>query len=67
MKSILNCVATVKNEFKRIDILCNNAGIDIFNDFFTFTTEMWDATMDTNIGGMFIMSREVGKIMKEQC
>lgn len=66
-ESILNCVATVKNEFKRIDILCNNVGIDIFNDFFTFTTEMWDATMDTNIRGMFIMSREVGKIMKEQC
>ncbi len=35
--------------------------------FFTFTTEMGDATRDTNIGGMFIMSREVGKIMKEQC
>lgn len=65
-ESILNCVETVKNEFKRVDILCNNAGIDIFNDLFTFTTEMWDKTMDTNIRGMFIMSREIGKLMKEQ-
>lgn len=65
-ESILNCVETVKKEFKRVDILCNNAGIDIFNDLFTFTTEMWDKTMDTNIRGMFIMSREIGKLMKEQ-
>ena len=30
------------------------------------STENWDKTMDTNIKGMFLMSREVGKIMKEQ-
>ena len=65
-ESILGCVEKVKNEFGKIDILCNNAGIDIFNDLFTYTTEMWDKTMDTNIKGMFIMSREVGKIMSEQ-
>ena len=64
--SIKNCVETVKNNFGRIDILCNNAGIDVFGDFFTYTTENWDKTMDTNIKGMFLMSREVGKIMKEQ-
>ncbi len=65
-QSILDCVETVKAEFGRIDILVNNAGIDIFNDLFTYTTEMWDKTMDTNIKGMFIMSREVGKLMREQ-
>ena len=65
-ESIKNCVETVKNNFGRIDILCNNAGIDVFGDFFTYTTENWDKTMDTNIKGMFLMSREVGKIMKEQ-
>ena len=64
--SIKDCIKTVKNDFKRIDILCNNAGIDIFGDFFTYTTEDWDKTMDTNIRGMFLMSREVGKIMKKQ-
>ncbi len=65
-ESIITCVETVKKEFGRIDILCNNAGIDIFNDFFTYSTEDWDKTMDTNIRGMFLMSREVGKLMKEQ-
>ena len=65
-ESIINCVDTVKEKFGRIDILCNNAGIDLFGDLFTYTTENWDKTMDTNIKGMFLMSREVGKIMKEQ-
>lgn len=64
--SILNCVDTVMKEFGRIDILVNNAGIDIFNELSTYTTEMWDRTMNTNIRGMFIMSREVGKIMMKQ-
>ena len=65
-ESILDCVELLKDEFGRIDILCNNAGIDIFNDLFTYSTEMWDKSMDTNIRGMFIMSREIGKLMKEQ-
>ena len=30
-ESILECVETVNNEFDSIDILSNNAGIDIFN------------------------------------
>lgn len=64
-ESVLNCVETIKNEFETIDILCNNAGTDIFNDLFTFTTEMWDKSMNTNIRGMFLMSREIAK-MKEQ-
>ena len=64
--SIKDCAQTVKDSFGRIDILCNNAGIDIFGDFFTYTTENWDKTIDTNIRGMFLMSREVGKFMKEQ-
>ena len=65
-ESILACVEAVKSGFGRIDILCNNAGIDIFNDLFTYTAEMWDKTFDTNIRGMFLMSREVGKVMRDQ-
>ncbi len=65
-ESVITCADTVKKEFGRVDILCNNAGIDIFNDLFSYSSEMWDKTFDTNIRGMFLMSREIGKIMKEQ-
>lgn len=65
-ESIESCAAAVKAEFGRVDILCNNAGIDIFGEFLSYSTENWDKTLSTNIRGMFLMSRAVGNIMKEQ-
>lgn len=65
-ESIINCVDTIKKEFGRIDILCNNAGIESANDFLAFETDEWDRHFDTNLKSMFLMSREVGKLMEEQ-
>ena len=65
-ESILNCVDEVKNAFGRIDILINNAGIQTAADILDFSTEDWDRTFAINLRGAFIMSREVGKLMKEQ-
>lgn len=65
-ESIVKCVEEVKKEFGRIDILCNNAGIATFGEFTETTTADWDRTFDVNLRGMYIMSREVAKVMKEQ-
>lgn len=65
-ESIVKCVETVMNEFGRIDILCNNAGIATFGEFTETSTNDWDRTFDVNIRGMYLMSREVGKVMKKQ-
>lgn len=65
-ESIIKCVETVMAEFGRIDILCNNAGIATFGEFTETSTDDWDRTFDVNLRGMYIMSREVGKVMKEQ-
>lgn len=64
-ESIKNCVAAVEKEFGRIDILVNNAGIQTAADILEFSTEDWDRTFAVNLRGQFIMSREVGKLMKE--
>lgn len=64
--SIKECVKNVENAFGRIDILVNNAGVQTAGDFLEFTTEAWDREFAINLRGMFIMSREVGKIMKKQ-
>lgn len=63
--SIKKCVEDVVKEFGRIDILCNNAGICTFGEFTDTTTSDWDRTFDVNIRGMYLMTREVAKIMKE--
>lgn len=64
--SIVKCVEEVMNDFGRIDILCNNAGIATFGEFTETSTEDWDRTFDVNIRGMYLMSREVAKVMKKQ-
>lgn len=65
-ESIKKCVEEVVNEFGRIDILCNNAGITTFGEFTETSTNDWDRTFDINIRGMYLMSREIGKVMKKQ-
>ena len=64
--SIKACVDEVKNAFGRIDILINNAGIQTASNILDFSTEDWDRTFAVNLRGAFIMSREVGKVMREQ-
>lgn len=45
-------------EFGRLDILFNNAGIILRNRSVENTTEdEWDATMDTNVKSVFLLSR----------
>lgn len=65
-ESIKKCVDEVYKEFGRIDILVNNAGIQTSANVLDFPTEDWDRTFSINLRGMFIMSREVGKIMSRQ-
>lgn len=59
-------VDEVKDEFKRIDVLVNNAGIAIDTLFEDKTKENFMKTLDVNLIGPFLMSKYVGKIMLEQ-
>ncbi len=56
---------TVKN-FDRIDILVNNAGILIPATFLDTSEEIWDKTMEVNIKGAFLCSKEIAPIMLNQ-
>ena len=64
--SVKACVAAVSAEFGRVDILVNNAGIQTAESLLDFKTEDWDRTFAINLRGQFLMSREVGKLMREQ-
>ena len=45
--------------FGKIDILVNNAGIVYFKSIMDTTEEEWDNTIDTNLKGIFLFTKEV--------
>ncbi|WP_059170900.1 SDR family NAD(P)-dependent oxidoreductase [Bacillus sp. FJAT-27445] len=62
----LRAVGHVKEEWGKIDILINNAGMNIRSKALDVTDEEWERIMDTNLKSAFMMAQETGKVMKEQ-
>jgi 3-oxoacyl-[acyl-carrier protein] reductase len=52
--------------YGRVDILVNNAGVLFQNTFLDADEEVWDMTMDVNLKGAYLCSREVAPIMLKQ-
>lgn len=59
-------VNTIIREYGRIDILVNNAGIAIDSDFLEKKVTDWKDTLNTNLIGVFLVSKYVGKYMMKQ-
>ncbi|MFC5449251.1 SDR family NAD(P)-dependent oxidoreductase [Paenibacillus aestuarii] len=59
-------VESVIGEFGRIDILINNAGINVRKPIEEFDEASWDLVQNTNLKAPFLCSRAVGKVMKQQ-
>ena len=64
--SIKNMVDTAINEFGKIDVLVNNAGIVIDKEFEDKTVEEWKKTLDINLIAPFVLTKLVGKEMIKQ-
>jgi len=58
-------VKTVTEHYGRIDILFNNAGINIRRPPQTLTPEEWHTVMDINLTGAFLMSQAVYPALKQ--
>jgi 2-hydroxycyclohexanecarboxyl-CoA dehydrogenase len=66
-ESVQSTIDTVLDEFGSVDILVNNAGIaGPTSPCEEVEQSEWDATMDVNLRGPFLMCRAVLPVMKEQ-
>jgi 3-oxoacyl-[acyl-carrier protein] reductase len=59
-------VARVAADFGRIDVLVNNAGITRDTLLIRMSEEDWDAVLDINLKGAFLVTKAVAKIMMKQ-
>jgi 3-oxoacyl-[acyl-carrier protein] reductase len=53
-------------ELDGVDILVNNAGVHFAKDFFDITEDEWNRTIDVNLKGAYLCSKEVAPIMIKQ-
>ena len=66
LESIKKMVKSVENDFSKIDVLVNNAGINRQAKMDDVQEKDWDDIMSVNLKGPFFCSREVFPIMKKK-
>lgn len=52
-------IQKIISEFKTIDILVNNAGIAAFGSFMEMEPQQWQSIIQTNVMGMYYVTKEV--------
>lgn len=50
-------IARAKSSFGRIDILCNNAGIELLKPITETSDQEWERVIQTNLKGVFLVSK----------
>ena len=52
-------IERILHQFKSVDILVNNAGIAAFGSFLEMSPDKWNAIIQTNVMGMYYVTKEV--------
>ena len=63
---VAKTVKKILNDFGRIDVLVNNAGVSTMNWFWKLTEEEWDYNMNVNAKGVWLVSKHVVPSMIER-
>ena len=59
-------VEAARERFGRLDVLVNNAGMTRDQLLVRMKDDDWDQVLDTNLRGVFLMTRAVGRVMMRQ-
>jgi NAD(P)-dependent dehydrogenase (short-subunit alcohol dehydrogenase family) len=60
------CIKSVGERYGRVDVLVNNAGVVLVKPFDQITWEEYQRTVNTNLGGTFLLCKYVLPFMKQQ-
>jgi len=60
---VRDLVRATVDAFGQVDILVNNAGVMVSTSFMDATEEDWDRTIDVNLKGAYLCSKEVVPVM----
>ncbi|UCE14425.1 MAG: SDR family oxidoreductase [Candidatus Heimdallarchaeota archaeon] len=60
-EDILQLVSTLKDKNFQVAILVNNAGVSWGHPSETFPLDRWQMVIETNLTGLFVMTREIAK------
>ncbi|MGI8477633.1 MAG: SDR family NAD(P)-dependent oxidoreductase [Thermomicrobiales bacterium] len=66
LAGVAACVDQAAAVTGRIDVLVNNAGVNVRQMAFDVTEAGWDATVDVNLKGVFFVAQAVGRKMRDQ-
>ncbi|HSI82382.1 MAG: SDR family oxidoreductase [Candidatus Methylacidiphilales bacterium] len=61
-----NAIASIYEDFKRLDVLINNAGIDLTVSVEEMPVEAWDRIISVNLRAPFVLSKTVFPLMRKE-
>ena len=64
--TIAPVIATVQHQMGRLDLLVNNAGVQVARPALEVSEDDWDRVVDVNLRGVFFCAQAAGRVMVAQ-